>query len=248
MITVVEGAVGAGKTYWAVSALSRHLKGGGIVATNLDLHLKPLRALTGRRLSSGQLLQISADMSPYDIPRGDFRGGGRRKVMVILDEALNWFPSSREASDKDKGKDWQVWLRQSDKLGQDVYFIAQRFDRAAKWLRELAQLCVSVRNWGQVRFLGMPIGRFLGLKYVSTWARYDLGLQQCVGWGVYTLHSEVWNCYETAKLYGFPASSNAYAVDPGVWPSVRRPRFAVAFLSAFALWGFLRLCWVLVLS
>jgi hypothetical protein len=244
VIIVVEGAVGAGKTYWVVSEIARHLRSGGIVCTNLDLHLRALRELTGRRLSSGQFLLVSADQSPFDIPRGDFRGGGKRRVMVVLDEALNWFPSSRDASDK--GADWQTWLRQSDKLGQDVYFVAQRFDRAAKWLRELAQICVSVRNWGQVRLLGLPVGRFLGLRRISTWARYDLALRQVLGWGVYTLHPGVWRCYETAKLYGFPASSNAYDATTGCWPSVRFPRLGLLILWLFALLGFVRLLLVLL--
>lgn len=239
MIAVVEGAVGAGKTYWTVDMLARHLRAGGIVATNLDLRLGPLRALTGRRLSSGQLLTVSADMSPFDIPRGDFRGGGRRKVVVVLDEALNWFPSSKEAGKDERGANWQTWLRQSDKLGQDVYFVAQRFDRAAKWLRELAQLCISVRNWGQIRWLGIPVGRLLGLRHVSTWCRYDLALRQSCGWGVYTLHSAVWMCYETAKLYGFPAAANAYDVDPGVWPRAPFPRAAFALVGV---WGVLGSC------
>lgn len=242
MICVVEGSVGAGKTYWVVDMLAKHLRGGGIVATNLDLHLSALRALTGRRLSSGQLLTVTADSSPFSIPRGDFRGGGRRRVLVILDEALNWFPSSRES--REAGADWQVWLRQSDKLGQDVYFIAQRFDRAAKWLRELAQICVSIRNWGQVRFLGLPLGRWLGFGRVSTWSRYDLGLRQCVGWGVYCINSAVWKCYETAKLYGFPASDNAYDAGCGVWLPVAYPRIGFVALGAFSLWGLARVCYV----
>lgn len=240
MISVVEGAVGAGKTYWVVDAIARHLKAGGIVATNLDLHLRPLRALTGRRLSAGQLLTISADMSPFSIPRGDLRGGGRRRVMVVLDEALNWFPSARDSAGV--GADWQTWLRQSDKLGQDVYFVAQRFDRAAKWLRELAQMCVSIKNWGQVRWLGIPVGRLLGLRHVSTCTRYDLGLRLCVGWNIYTIHRAVWSCYETAKLYGFPASANAYdGPNVGVWPPHRPPRVALLIFGALAVWGCLRL-------
>lgn len=239
MITVVEGAVGAGKTYWVVDQIARHLRAGGIVATNLDLRLRELRRLTGRRLSSGQFLVISAEMSPFDIPRGDFRGGGHRKVMVVLDEALNWFPSARESNEK--GSTWQTWLRQSDKLGQDVYFVAQRFDRAAKWLRELAQLCVSVRNLGQLRLVGIPVGRLIGLKYVSLWTRYDLGLQQSVGWGVYTLNSAVWRCYDTAKLYGFPAADNAYEVGAGAWPQTKFPLLGLRVLAIVFVTGLVRL-------
>ena len=39
---------------------------------------------------------------------------------------------------------WGEWLRQSDKLGQDVWFVAQNFERAAKWIRELAQVSIEI--------------------------------------------------------------------------------------------------------
>lgn len=239
MITVVEGAVGAGKTYWVVDQVAKHLRAGGIVATNLELRLDPLRRLTGRRLSGGQLLRVSAESSPYEIPRGDLRGHGGRKVMVVLDEALNWFPSGR--TNEGNANAWPVWLRQSDKLGQDVYFIAQRFDRAAKWLRELAQLCVSIRNFGQVRALGIPVGKYVGLSHLSAWVRYDLGIQQRTGWGLYVLNSSVWNCYETATLYGFPASGNAYDVSLGLWPPHKINPVPIVLASAFAVASLLRL-------
>lgn len=240
MITVVEGSVGAGKTYWVVNHICKHLAAGGIVATNLQLRLDELRRYTGRRLSSGQLLQVSADMSPYDIPRGDLRGHGGRKVLVVLDEALNWFPSGRVSTDSN-GSPWPIWLRQSDKLGQDVYFVAQRFDRAAKWLRELAQLCVSVKNFGQVRLLGIPVGRLVGLRRLSGWCRYDLGLQQRIGWGVYVLHPGVWKCYETATLYGFPASDNAYSFSNTAWPAYRPFWLPYAVAGSFCVLSFVRL-------
>lgn len=244
MIAVVEGAVGAGKTYWVVDYLAKHLRYGGIAATNLSLSLPDLRRLTGRRLSSTQLLQISASTVPSQIPRGDLRGHGRRRVLVVLDEALNWFPSS---TSKDEGlRCWSEWLRQSDKLGQDVFFIAQRFDRAAKWLRELAQLCISVKNFGQIRWLGIPVGRLLGLRRVSAYVRWDLTIQQRVGWGLYTLRPEVWRCYDTAVLYGFSASDNAYGNASGVWPSHYVPRLPIVIGFVFFGVSLLRYLWVAV--
>lgn len=237
MITVVEGAVGAGKTYWVVSEVAKHLRAGGIVASNLSLNLVRLRALTGRRLSSAQFLPLDATSSPFDIPRGDFRGSGRRKVMVVLDEALNWFASSKDTNET--GKNWQTWLRQSDKLGQNVFFVAQRFDRSAKWLRELAQLVVSVKNFGQLRWLGLPWGKIFGLSRVSAWVRWDLTLQQRVGWGLYVLNSEVWSCYDTSVLYGFPASSNAYD-GFSMWPPHPFPKKTFLFLGVWSAWGVLR--------
>lgn len=240
MIGVVEGAVGAGKTYWCVREIARHLLNGGVVATNLVLDMVALRRLTGRRISSRQFVQLDAESDPRLIPTGDLRGHGSRRVLVILDEALNWFASSGDKNDPRKAT-WGEWLRQSDKLGQNVWFVAQRFDRAAKWLRELAQLCVSVRNLGQLRFLGLPVGRLLGLRRVSLAARYDLTLQTRVGIDWYTLNADVWRCYDTAVLYGFSAAANTYDRDLGIWPRTRFPRLAFALGGSFAIWGLLRL-------
>lgn len=243
MIGVVEGAVGAGKTYYCVKMIADHLKRGGVVATNLVLDMHALRVLTGRRISPRQFIQINAESDPREIPRGDLRGHGSRRVLVILDEALNWFASS-SAKDDPRKMTWGEWLRQSDKLGQVVWFVAQRFDRAAKWLRELSQLCISVRNLGQLKLLGIPWGRFLGLKRVSVAVRYDLTLQQRVGTDWYYLSPLVWKCYDTSVLYGFEASANAYDRTLGVFPPVRFPRLGFAVFALFATWGLLRLSWV----
>lgn len=244
MISVVEGAVGAGKTYYCVKMIAEHLRSGGVVATNLVLDWKNLRSLTGRRISPLQFLTISAEADPRSIPRGDLRGHGKRKVLVVLDEALNWFPSSASAKEDTKKSTWGEWLRQSDKLGQQVVFVAQRFDRAAKWLRELAQLCYSVRNLGQLKFLGISFGKLFALRRISLCVKYDLTLQQKVGVDWYILRPEVWNCYDTSVLYGFEASSNAYDNSIGVWPKHPFPRSIVIVLSAWCAWGFLRFLWV----
>lgn len=237
MIAVVEGAVGAGKTYYAVRMIVDHLRGGGVVATNLTLHKTALERATGRRLSKRQLLTISAETVPSTIPRGDLRGHGGRKVLVILDEALNWFASS---SSKDETKrPWMEWLRQSDKLGQRVVFIAQAFDRSAKWIRELAQLVVSVRNLGQMRPLGIPIGKLLGLSHVSCAVTNDLTIMQRTGCEFYVLSPDIWTCYDTAVLYGFNASSNAYD-SVRLWPRHHLPVLAFSILGLWAAWGVLR--------
>lgn len=239
MICVVEGAVGSGKTYYCVKMVADHLRAGGVVATNLVLDKDALRRLCHRRLSSRQFIEVDADTDPATIPRGDLRGHGSRRVLVVLDEALNWFASSASKEDPRKAS-WSRWLRQSDKLGQRVVFVAQAFDRSAKWIRELSQLVVSVRNLGQLRVVGIPIGRFLGLSFLSVAVTHDLTIQQRTGTEFYTLNSDVWRCYDTAALYGFEASGNAYD-RLGLWPPHPVPRLAFSLLGLWAAWGFLRL-------
>lgn len=155
MIYVVSGLVGTGKSYHCCGMGIDHLLDGGVVATNMSLDLKRIMDTYHRLLRPWQLVKIDAESDPRNIPRGDMRGSGRRRVMVILDEALNWFASSAGAKDERK-LTWGEWLRQSDKLGQDVYFVAQTFERSAKWIRELAQVALRITNFRNFHFLRMP--------------------------------------------------------------------------------------------
>lgn len=240
MITVCQGKVGDGKSYHMMSLIARHLCNGGVVATNMSVNLDNVRANFGRAIQSRQLLLITATDSPFSIPRGDLRGRGRRRVMVVLDEALNWFASSGGAKD-DRKATWGEWLRQSDKLGQDVYFIAQAFDRAAKWIRELAQTMISITNLRNFTFLKLPVGRMLCLRRVYAAAVYDVRAAFLVSWGLHIISPRVWECYDTSELYGFPASANAYQ-GLEVWPPFKLPFWPLwlPFLGVLVGWVWLR--------
>lgn len=157
--------------------------------------------------------------------------------MVVLDEALNWFASSAGAKDERKST-WGEWLRQSDKLGQDVYFIAQNFERAAKWIRELSQVLISIKNLKNVTLFRLPVGKWLKMHLVYVAARYDLRAEMIVGWGLHYIDMAVCRCYETAELYGFPASANAYD-GLTVFPPFRLPVWPVVVFVLFVL-----LAWV----
>lgn len=220
MITIVSGKLGAGKSYHVCRETINHLRRGGVVATNMRVNLDSIRRIYHRRIFDWQLLRVSAEDDPRKIPVGDLRGHGRRRVMVVLDEALNWFASSESKTDPRKVL-WGEWLRQSDKLGQDVFFIAQEFSRSAKWLRELAQVACDVRNFGQTRFLGLPIGKFLGLGRLYMAVYVDTRTKMLLGCQMGYLSPFVWECYDTAELYGFEAASSAYVSDS--LPAYRLP-------------------------
>lgn len=211
MISVVSGKLGACKSLHVCRLSILHLRRGGIVVTNMHLNPDAIWKHWGYRVRPGQILPLSADVDPRSIPRGDFRGTryGRR-VMVVLDECLNWFASSGDARHDPRKATWGEWLRQSDKLGQDVFFIAQEFARAAKWLRELAQVQIDIRNMGQMMMLGLPVGEWLSLDRLYMVIKGDVRARCVLGWSFQLAGPRVWDCYRTAELYGFAASSNAY--------------------------------------
>lgn len=217
MITVVSGKIGAGKSYDMTRLICRHIRRGGVVATNMELHRDAIAEYALRPVLDRQLLRIDQDVDPAIIPRGDFRGTrDQRKVIVVLDEALNWFQTSSTKADARK-ESWSMWLRQSDKLGQQVYFIAQNFERAAKWIRELAQVSrdiypvkgLKIWNW-------IPIGLIIPFgsrAYVV--AVVDVRAGRLIGYEAHLYSKALYRCYETAALYGFTASRSAYA---DIWP------------------------------
>jgi hypothetical protein len=226
MISVITGRLGSGKSYHAVELMIRHLLDGGVVATNMNLKIPEISRIWGRRFVPWQFLHVDAGMDPMKIPRGDFRGSGKRRVMVVLDEALNWFESSTA---RDSRRDsWGVWLRQSDKLGQDVYFVAQQFERAAKWIRELAQLELRVSGMRNFAIGPIPLGRLLGLSRLACVTKFDVQSGAISGWRAVWLNPSVWRCYSTAELYGFSASASAYVGD--VPPRFRLPLRSALFV------------------
>lgn len=230
MIRVVQGRVGSGKSYSVARESIRHLCNGGVVATNMAIDLPAVRRKYHRRIGSWQLIRIDATFDPRTIPRGDLRGHGKRRVLVVLDEALNWFASETSGASRNDGRKalWGEWLRQSDKLGQDVVFIAQSFERAAKWVRELAQVAVDVFNFGQVTLLGLPIGKWCHLDHLAMEVTWDVRSKSRLGVRLVHQGPEVWDCYESAELFGFQAASSAYVAS--AWPAYRVPGVRLMWL------------------
>lgn len=236
MITVVSGRIGAGKSLHTVRLIRSHLSAGGCVATNIALNYRQIGRSIGRTLRPWQIIPISESSDPKKIPIGDKRGHGKRKTMVVLDEALNWFQST-QGQDSRKVP-WGQWLRQSDKLGQNVFFIAQNFERTAKWIRELAQVSIEIVPMGDLKFL------FIRLRWILPFVRRfylavsrDVRTGSLVGTsgGMYT--SDVWNLYDTSETFGFEAAQSAFVGT--VPPRFRLPRWPwyvlVVWVLAFIL-------------
>lgn len=210
MITVVTGKIGRGKSFYMTTRIVSHLLRGGVVATNMDIQLDYIRAHWHRSIYDWQLVPVDAADDPKKIPRGDFRGSSAgRRVMVVLDEALNWFASSPGAKDERKAT-WGEWLRQSDKLGQDVFFIAQSFERSAKWLRELAQIAINCSACKDLTLLRIPLGRLPFLRNLYTTSEADVSSQMLLRWNVRYFDPAYYKAYKTSQLFGFDASDSAY--------------------------------------
>ena len=235
MITVVSGKVGTGKSHDLVRRIRLHLAEGGCVRTNIALDYRQIGASVGRRLSPAQIGPVSADTDPTTIPTGDRRGRGTRRTMVVLDEALNWFQSEASATKDTRKAAWSEWLRQSDKLGQDVYFVAQNFERAAKWIRELAAVAEEVFPMRDVRLL-----MFVPLVWVFPFVRRvycvkkrDVRSGTLVGVEFHRYTPTVWNLYDTSETFGFVGAASAYD-SVRLWPRYRSP-FALLPLYSLVL-------------
>lgn len=209
MVYVVSGKLGSGKSFYMCDCAVSHMLRGGVVATNMKLDPQRISQEFKRHLLPWQFRAVDATSDPRQIPSGDLRGRGSRRVMVILDEALNWFASQGGAKD-DRKATWGEWLRQSDKLGQDVYFIAQNFERAAKWIRELAQIAIQITAVRHLTFMRIPFGKIPGLRslYGVTW--YDVASQKVLTWHLKYYDKRLYGCYSTSELFGFEASANGY--------------------------------------
>lgn len=208
MITIVQGRLGSGKSYYLTQEMLRHLEHGGAVRTNIALRAREYLADIGRRVPISLYGNLSVDSDPREIPTGDLRGHGPRRCMVVLDEALNWF-SGGKASDP-RAERWGEWLRQSDKLGQDVYFVAQNFSRAAKWIRDLAQYGIEMIPLRHVHWMGIywfNWGAFRGVYVIRKW---DVRSGYVVSVSVGKYSSLWWRYYDTAETFGFRAVGSAY--------------------------------------
>lgn len=236
MITVVSGTVGFGKTLHMVRLIRAHVASGGCVCTNIRLDAGQLGRSVGRRLSSNQILPLSADDDPALIPTGDRRGHGSRKTFVVLDECLNWFQSTQGAKDPRK-LSWSEWLRQSDKLGQDVYFIAQKFERAAKWIRELAAVSIEIFPLRDVK-IGMIFPLWLlfpPFRHMYCAKVRDVRSGMVCGLSVHSYSPEIYRLYDTSETFGFVGAASAYDAVR-LWPRYKSPLWALGVaLLVFAL-------------
>lgn len=197
MITIISGRLGCGKSYLAVKMMQEHLYRGGIVATNIRLRNMPDRIL-------GRVIHIDGNCHPTELPSGDRRGHGKRRVMIVIDEALSWFGIADDHKNDPRKVVWGDWLRHSDKLGQDIFLISQDWAQTVKWIRVLSQRVWFCHNSKNEKFI-----RHLPFKFLYAAEKNTIDVEnQVVGLPAkpirmrfYLLSKRVYSCYDTAETF-----------------------------------------------
>ena len=175
----ITGNLGGGKTLSGVCMAVDALERGWFVVTNVELDYDALSARLG--YDSRQMVrQVDMDDDdPMTWPAGSPRGsGGKKRVVVLLDEVAEWFDQYSSTSQKVKG--FLSWLRHTSKRSQDVVLIVQRKEYLAKSLR------ILVARW--VWCEDLAVWRIPVLK---------IHLPFCGGLVMRTVHDRIGNVLQT---------------------------------------------------
>lgn len=144
----ITGNLGGGKSLSAVHFAVNAMRDGFFVCSNITLKLDLLCAVYGPYMSClyQHISLDDPDFDPFKLPCGSPRGsGGRKRVLVILDECAEWVDQYSSAKDPRIARLWS-WLRHSSKRSQDVFLIVQRPDYLNKVLRILVSRWIWVND------------------------------------------------------------------------------------------------------
>lgn len=136
----VVGNLGGGKTLSSVALGVESMLNGYMVVSNVTFDLDSI----AREYHSPWIKKLyqkisldDPDFDPFALPCGDPRGsGGKRRVVIILDEVAEWIDQYSSAKDPRIKRLWS-WLRHSSKRSQDVVIICQRQEYINKVVRTL---------------------------------------------------------------------------------------------------------------
>lgn len=214
MIFAICGKLGGGKSLSSVVSIVKHLKRGGYVVTNIRLNLESISKFIGCSISklNKQYLLIDADnCNPQKFPHGDLRGtpNGRR-VLVVIDESAEWFSSLDSSKQL---KEWVSWLRHSDKLGVDIFFIVQDLSMLHKQGRLLINRMIVCIDMAKFKFPIINCQPFFWLRSYIRLIEHDAITKEIVGRSWLKKSKQFFTFYNTADLFGlsyFNDSQNAY--------------------------------------
>lgn len=167
MIEIIEGrGVGAGKSYYVVTRVIKHVVAGGTVFYSDTLQLLPekiaehVKKRFGLILEEGQMVAVSKE-DVWRIHEVTPPGTDEMPVLIILDEvqrALN----ARDWADKSKRALFD-WACESRHDSNDLMFISQNALNIDKQVARLATYQTRVRNMAGFKFGGFawPFKQFL---------------------------------------------------------------------------------------
>lgn len=176
MIVLVEGSLGAGKTFYALKLMDEALGRGKPVATNVELsddalqraaRAHPLRRWSRRLVARrAESLALTVLVEPTDLSKlmkVRLHGTGESRGIMVLDESHNWM-NARDWTAKDR-QQLIRFFSQSRKLGWDIYIISQRVEMIDKQVRNLAEYTVTLKNLRKFKKfgLGLPFNLFVAI-------------------------------------------------------------------------------------
>lgn len=185
------GNLGGGKTLSGVAMVADALSRGWYVCTNVHLNEDKLSAWLGydcRKMI--RYVDLEED-DPLKWPAGSPRGsGGKKRVVVLLDEVAEWFDQYSGASKEVRR--FLSWLRHTSKRSQDVILVVQRKEYLAKSLRILVARwvwCEDLAVWRvPVLRIRLPFCGGLVMRNVSDRLGNVLQYLDCISkreWGRY---------------------------------------------------------------
>lgn len=203
MVYGVCGRLGGGKSFSCVYLMLQALKRGWWVTSNIKLKDEYLKR---KRINALRYTYIDdfGTVDPWTLRKGDLRGsGGSVRSMIVIDEAGEWLDSYADARQKGTQlNDIASWLRQSDKLGQDVYFIVQFENLLHNRLRSIVHKWLICKDLSKFKLpvVGLRLPPFVRDFIVCT--EFDGRSKDYVGRLWLPKNKEIFDAYDTAAFFG----------------------------------------------
>jgi len=229
LVWAIIGNLGGGKTLTAVKVAVEALEKGFFVVSNITLNMDAICCLYGERCRNLYLHVDLANDDPFLFPSGDPRGsGGKRRVLVILDECAEYFDQYSSGSANVK-RFWS-WLRHSSKRSQDVFIIVQRAEYLTKPLRLLISRFIWVDDLAVWKVWRMKLPFMGGYCMQNVFDRQHNRIQ-----GVDFISKKVWGSYYCTAECISVISSACYVYKSPPPPKRSKKIFILWLLSFLAL-------------
>lgn len=205
MVFGVCGKLGGGKSLFCVRVMLDALRRGDFVTSNIRLKDDYLRS-NFINASNYTFIDDFSNIDPWTLRGGSFRGsGGKQRSLIVIDEAGEWLDSYRDARHGGQLTDVASWLRQSDKLGQDVYFIVQFENLLHNRLRSIVHYWVVCQDFAKWNLPLIPL-KIPILSRFCVASFYDGRKRECIN-RIWTLKGKwLYDAYDTAAFFGDSSS------------------------------------------